>query len=253
MFDMNRSLTLLLLAAALPTYAQTSAAQTSAEQRVRQADRYRSPVADMRLDVRVLAQPRDGGDAKEKHYTVFQQAGNKTLVLMRHPAEQGQKVLMLGDDFWIVLPNSARPMRITPMQKLLGDASVGDVSTLRWSDDYSATELGEEPVDGTPAVRLSLRANRKGVTYQRIELWVGKARSQPLKAELYVQSDKLAKSATFVFDDPAQPTQMTAMILTDALGNGRQTQVFYLNQQARVVPQAWLNPMFLANHASLDE
>jgi hypothetical protein len=30
---------------------------------------------------------------------------------------------MLGDDFWLLLPGSQRALRITPSQKLLGDAS----------------------------------------------------------------------------------------------------------------------------------
>ena len=46
---------------------------------------------------------------------------------MQSPAEKGQKVLMLGDDFWLLMPDSQRPLRITPMQKLLGDASTGDI------------------------------------------------------------------------------------------------------------------------------
>ena len=200
----------------------------------------------------MVAQARDGGEPKEKRYTVFVQSGHKSLVLMQTPAEKGQKVLMLGDDYWIVMPNSVRPMRITPMQKLLGEASAGDISTLRWAEDYSVTEAGEEPVDGTPAVHLTLQANRKGVTYQRIELWVGKAHSQPLKADLYVQSDKLAKSATFVFDDPAKPTRVTEMVLVDALGNNRRTRLLYSEQKPRTIPAAWLNPMFLANNPNLE-
>jgi hypothetical protein len=54
---------------------------------------------------------------------VFVQDQHRSLVLMRSPAEQGQKVLMLGDDFWLLMPGSQRALRITPMQKLLGDAS----------------------------------------------------------------------------------------------------------------------------------
>jgi len=42
-------------------------------------------------------------------------------------------VLMLGDDFWLLMPSSQRPLRITPMQKLLGDASTGDIATLSWA------------------------------------------------------------------------------------------------------------------------
>ena len=131
----------------------------------------------------------DRSPDKERRYTVFVQAGHKSLVLMRSPAEQGQKVLMLGDDFWLLMPGSQRPLRITPSQKLLGDASTGDIATMSWSQDYQGTLAGEErcPVEGAaPAcLHLSLTAARKGVTYQRIELWLvgAKRTAQPAQRD----------------------------------------------------------------------
>ena len=198
---------------------------------------------------------------KERRYTVFTQAQHRSLVLMKSPSEQGQKVLMLGDDFWLLMPGSQRPMRITASQKLLGEASTGDIATMSWSDDYSGTLVGEESckpeaeVDSAtarPCLHLSLTANRKGVTYQRIELWLGKARHEPLKADLYVQSDKLAKQARFIFDKPNAPTLVTEMRLQDQLSNHKETRVQYGARVAKQVPEAWLNPMFLARNPSLE-
>jgi len=174
------------------------------------------------------------------------------LVLMQSPAEKGQKVLMLKDDFWLLMPNSQRPMRITPIQKLLGDASTGDIATMSWADDYSAQMVGEESCGEAACTHLSLSAARKGVTYQRIELWVGKAQREPIKADLYVQSDKLAKSARFVMDKPSAPTAVAEMVLLDRLSNHKETRVRYLARKERTVPEAWLNPMFLARNPSLD-
>jgi len=171
---------------------------------------------------------------------------------MQSPAEKGQKVLMLGDDFWLLMPGSQRPLRITPMQKLLGDASTGDIATMSWADDYSGKVVGEEQCDGAPCLHLSLAATRKGVTYQRIELWLGKTRHEPIKADLFVQSDKLAKQARFVVDKPAAPTTVVEMVLLDQLSNRKETRVRYLARKERTVPEAWLNPMFLARNPALE-
>jgi hypothetical protein len=152
------------------------------------------------------------------------------------------------------MPSSQRPLRITPMQKLLGDASTGDIATMSWAEDYTGSVAGEERC-GEPeqaCVHLSLSATRKGVTYQRIELWLGKARREPIKADLYVQSDKLAKQARFEMDKPAAPTMVTAMILRDQLTNKKETQVRYLARKEHTVPEAWLNPMFLARNPGLE-
>jgi hypothetical protein len=223
---------------------------------LRDADHYRTGQDNLQVDTEVTVLGRDGSPDKERRYTVFAQASHKSLVLMRSPAEQGQKVLMLGDDFWLLMPGSRRPLRITPSQKLLGDASTGDIATMSWSQDYSGTLAGEEScADGKaaqPCLHLSLVAARKGVTYQRIELWIGKAHHEPVRADLYVQSDKLAKQARFVLDKPSAPSSVTEMVLLDRLSNHKETRVRYVSRQGKAVPEAWLNPMFLARNPSLE-
>ena len=218
------------------------------------ADAYRTGADNLQVETQVSVLNRDGSPDKERRYTVFVQAQHKSLVLMRSPAETGQKVLMLGDDFWLLMPGSQRPLRITPSQKLLGDASTGDIATMSWSQDYTGTLVGEEECGEPrqPCLHLSLTAARKGVSYQRIELWIGKARHEPISADLYVQSDKLAKQARFVFDKAQAPTTVTEMVLLDQLSNHKETRVRYVARSPKVVPEAWLNPMFLARNPALD-
>jgi hypothetical protein len=240
--------------AALGAFAAPLAAAQDVPALLKAADKYRVSSENMQVDTVISVFNTDGSPDKERRYTVFAQAKHQSLVLMQSPAEKGQKVLMLGDDFWLLMPSSQRPLRITPMQKLLGDASTGDIATLSWADDYTGIVAGEESC-GEPAQKcthLSLAANRKGVTYQRIELWIGKARNEPIKADLYVQSDKLAKQARFVMDKPSAPTAVTEMHLRDQLTNKKETQVRYVNRKEKTVPEAWLNPMFLARNPALD-
>ena len=219
------------------------------------ADRYRMTDDNLVVETRVTTASPD----KERLYTVYAQSGRRSLVVMRSPAEQGQKVLMLGDDFWLLMPGTQRPMRITPMQKLLGDASTGDIATLRWSQDYAATLVGAEPCaeGAAPSAaatcwHLSLAAQRKGVSYARIELWLGRTHHEPVRADLYVQSDKLAKQARFIADRPERPTRIDVMELSDQLGNGRRTRIEYLSRQVRRVPESWLNPMALVRNPTLE-
>lgn len=238
---------------------------------LKDADRTRMTADNLQVDTLVQTFKADGSPDKERRYTVFAQSDRRSLVLMQSPAEKGQKVLMLGDDFWLLMPSSQRPLRITPMQKLLGDASTGDIATLSWSNDYAGTLVGEGAClpagdsksqektassalsESARCYQISMSAARKGVTYQRIELWVGKTHHEPVRADLYVQSDKLAKQARFVLDKPgSRDAQVTDMLLTDQLGNGKQTRVSYLARQARTVPAEWLNPMFLANNPGLE-
>jgi hypothetical protein len=222
---------------------------------LRTTDKFRMSAENLQVETQINVLNSDGTPDKERRYTVFVQAGRKSLVLMQSPAEKGQKVLMLGDDFWLLMPDSQRPLRITPMQKLLGDASTGDIATMSWADDYAGKLVGEEPCDAIGkqvCLHLSLSATRKGVSYQHIELWIGKLRHEPVRADLYVLSDKLAKQATFVVDKPQAPSTVIEMVLTDQISNHKTTHVRYLNRKAREVPPEWLNPMFLARNPALD-
>lgn len=213
-------------------------------------DHWRLSNDNMQVETEVQVFNKDGSPDKERRYTVFSQTGHRSLVLMRSPAEAGQKVLMLGDDFWLLMPGTQRPLRITPMQKLLGDASTGDIATMSWADDYGGTLAGEERCGAQVCQHLSLQALRKGVSYQRIELWIGKQRHEPVKADLFVQSDKLAKQAEFVLD--SAHTGVAEMVLQDQLSSHKATHVRYVSRQNRTVPEAWLNPMFLARNPGLE-
>jgi hypothetical protein len=222
---------------------------------LKDADRYRMSAENLQVDTQVTVFNTDGSPDKERRYTVFAQSDRKSLVLMQSPVEKGQKVLMLADDFWLLMPNTQRPMRITPMQKLLGDASTGDIATMNWAGDYTGTLVGEVPCapdNKATCLHLSLQASRKGVTYQRIELWIGKTRHEPVRADLFVQSDKLAKQARFVMDKPSNPTTVSEMVLVDQLSNKKETRIKYLARKDRTVPAEWLNPMFLARNPSLE-
>ncbi len=246
-----------LIAAGLSIAALAAQAQDVAAL-LKATDKFRMSADNLQVETLINVVNADGTPDKERRYKVFAQAKRQSLVLMQSPAEAGQKVLMLGDDFWLLMPNSQRPLRITPMQKLLGDASTGDIATMSWADDYNGKLIGEEPCEAANAatkptcLHLSLTALRKGVTYQRIELWMGKTRHEPVHADLYVLSDKLAKQARFVMDKSDAPTMVTEMVLSDLVSNHKTTHVRYLSRKERVVPQEWLNPMFLVRNPSLD-
>ncbi len=244
-----------IVALALTVAAAASALAQDITPLLKDADRFRMSADNLQVETQVTVFNTDGSPDKERRYTVFAQSERKSLVLMQSPIEKGQKVLMLADDFWLLMPNTQRPMRITPMQKLLGDASTGDIATMNWAGDYTGQVTGEEPC--TPdskatCLHLSLQANRKGVTYQRIELWLGKTRHEPVRADLFVQSDKLAKQARFVMDKPANPTMVSEMVLVDQMSNKKETRIKYLKRNERTVSAEWLNPMFLARNATLE-
>lgn len=215
------------------------------------ADAYRLAGESMRIETRVELF-HNGVLQRERRYTVLTRPGRRALVLFLSPQEQGQKVLMLGDEFWIVLPASQRPIRITPLQKLIGDAATGDIATMTWSEDYDGEVIGEELVDGVRCLKLDLRAQRKGVTYPRLMLFIDHGDARPVRADLYVASEKVAKLARFALEKRDGAWSVTAMTLTDMIRTGRETRITYESRQVRETPVEYFNPMFLVRNDVAD-
>jgi hypothetical protein len=178
---------------------------------------------------------------------VFIKPERKSLVLFQNPTEKGQRVLMLNDKFWMLMPKSRRPIRITPLQKLLGEASTGDIATLKWSEDYEA-EI--EKTENNQVV-LWLRAKVKGVTYKNIRLFLQPVSFAPIKAEFYVTSGKFAKSADFILSDIDGQKQVTKMILKDKIKKNRRTEVVYNSRLPHSLDNKFYNPSYLIKNPQI--
>ncbi len=204
------------------------AAANEVEAILKKTDSFRMQDGSAQIDT--LVQTFKGGQPdKEKRYQVLTKAGGKSLVLFRSPGEVGQKVLMVGDDFWMLLPGSARPIRITPLQKLLGDASTGDIATMTWSGDYEGSVVREVEIDGVLCLELALDAKRKSLSYQRIVLHVAKRDHRPR----YVVEQRDGRMA------------VTRMVLIDEVQSNRETVVNILATKPRQLGDELFNPMFM--------
>jgi hypothetical protein len=226
------------LALAFPAQAQ------NVKQLLKEADAFRISSDAIRVETEVKVF-KAGQLDKTRLYNVYVKTGRRSLVVMRSSAERGQKLLMIGDDFWLVLPSSQRPLRITPLQKLLGDASTGDIASLTWAEDYDGTVDGEKTIDGVPCLKLDIAGQRKGVSYPRIVLYLAKNDRHPVFAELYVASDKLAKEAAFELATVDGRKQVSVMRLTDRLQRERVTEVRYLSRLPKALPDEYYNAAFL--------
>ncbi len=200
-----RSLLLLFLLAFLMTCVLVAHAASipapDAETLLKRSDAFRNGWPAYVVDVKITDY--EAGKSDEEHlYEVSQKGTDKTYVEFMSPREKGRHLLMVGDDMWVYLPDTSRPVRITPLERLTGDASNGDVARTNYAVDYSAAYLRTEKVGAVDCFVLELTAKRKGATYQRILYWVRTEDARPVRAEFYLTSGKHIKSASF---DEYQP------------------------------------------------
>ena len=126
--------------------------------------------------------------------------GNKTLLAFTQPASvKGRKMLMDGPTVYLLFPKTRNPIRLSPLQVLLGQSSNGDVARTGFSQEYDPTSLGSATVDGADCwvFDLAAKSGHQSSSYHRVKLWVEKAGLKPLSADFYGSGDTILKHARY--------------------------------------------------------
>lgn len=165
--------------------------------------------------------------------------------------DAGKLMLKNGNDLWFYDPSSKASIRLSPQQRLLGQASNGDVVTVNLAKDYKAELLGEEDLaDGERVMRhaykLGLAAVAPDVTYHRVEMWVDSASSRPIKARFFAESGHLLKTAYYrKFKAELGRERPTEVVIIDGLDPNWVTVMRYSDYAWRDIPDAWLQRDYL--------
>lgn len=144
---------------------------------------------------KVQVDSREKGRTDSMVYDIKARGFNISGINMAPPKSKGQKLLMLDNNMWFHKPGLSKPIPISLRQKLMGQASYGDVASTNYAEDYEATRLPDETVDGIDCYVFDLRARNTRTTYDRIKYWVDKQRLVGVKADYYTLSGKRFKSA----------------------------------------------------------
>jgi len=203
-----------------------------------------------------LTEFRDGKQVDANTLTSYAMAQTdgrfSSLVRFVQPArDAGKLILKNGNDMWFYDPASKASVRLSPQQRLMGQASNGDVATVNLSKDYRASLAGEEEVvDGERrkrrAYKLSLEAAVADVTYPRIDMWVDADTSQPLKARFYAESARLLKTAYYRrFQPQLGANRPTETVIIDGLYPQSVTLMRFSDYVARDIPPSWMQRDFL--------
>lgn len=187
-------------------------------------------------------------------YSRTQKQGGEfaSLVLFVLPArDAGKLMLKNGNDMWFYDPTNKASVRLSPQQRLLGQASNGDVATVNFAKDYKATLVGDEDIqDGERRTRkahkLSLQAITPDVTYASIEMWVDVENNRPLKARFYAESTRLLKTAYYRRYQPQLGAERpTETVIIDGLNPQSVTLMRFSDYKARVIPETWMQRDYL--------
>jgi outer membrane lipoprotein-sorting protein len=233
-----------------------AAAAPSAQAILSASDAIRNPDKPFGLTV-TLVEYRNGRQTDSTTLGVYSKADTnsgqfRSLIRFVAPARDANKLMLKnGNDLWFYDPSSKASIRLSPQQRLLGQAANGDVVTVNLAQDYRAQLAAEENIqDGDRQTRhcykLALAAISPDVTYHRIEMWLDAASNRPVKARFYTESGQLLKSAYYRRYQPQLGVERpTETVIIDGLDPNWVTVMRYTEYAWREVPEAWLQRDYL--------
>lgn len=238
-----------LVGAALLLLAPTAFAQ-SAQDIVAASDRVRNPGQPFRL-TNVVVEYNDGKPVNQTTLIVVSKesvATHQYSSIVRYidpPRDTGKIVLMDGTKMWFFDPASKASVRLSPQQRLLGQASSGDVVTVNLARDYTAKLIAEEKLQDADRKErtcwhLDLTPATDDAVYGRVEYWVEKDTAYPVKGKFYTDSGRLLKLAYYhKMENQLGGVRPTETIIIDAVDSKQVTKMINSDYRFQDVPDSW--------------
>jgi len=233
-----------------------AAGAPTAQEILAASDAIRNPGKPFGLTV-TLVEYRDGKQTDSNTLAVYSKADPnsgqfRSLIRFVAPPRDANKLMLKSaNDLWFFDPASKASIRLSPQQRLLGQAANGDVVTVNLAKDYQAQLVAEEDTqDGERQTRrcykLALAAAASDVTYHHIEMWIAVADNHPVKARFYSESDHLLKTAYYRrYQLQLGIDRPTEMVIIDGLNPQWVTVMRYSDFAWRDISEQWLQRDYL--------
>jgi len=233
-----------------------AAAAATAQEIVAQSDLVRNPEQSFRTETTlteyVAGRPRNQDVLSV--YSKMDPATHQYRNLVQYldpPRDAGKRVLLGGGALWFYDPAAKTSVRISPQQRLVGQAAIGDVLTVNLAIDYSATLLGTETIqDGEHKPRqcwhVDLKAADADATYAHAEYWVEQDTYYPVKARFYSDSGRILKIAYYRdFGQRLGRVRPNEVVIIDAVDTSLATIATFHDSEFRDVPDLWFQRDYL--------
>src|ERR1700730_1642465 len=176
----------------------------------------------------------------------------RNLVQYVEPArDAGKRVLLDGHSLWFYDPNSKVSVRISAQQRLIGQAAIGDILTVKLATDYTASLVGTESIDDAARKprqcwHLDMKEANDLATYSHVEYWVEQGSFYPIKGKFYSYSGRLLKILYFRnFADRLGAIRPTEAVIIDAVDTSLATTATFGESAYQDIPEAWFQRDYL--------
>ncbi|MCK5918836.1 MAG: outer membrane lipoprotein-sorting protein [Cocleimonas sp.] len=250
------ALSIVILLTSLLGSPVVNAEKLTAIQVLEQSDNIRNPGVPFSTQV-TLIEYHKGKEANRsviKVHSKEQKKGGqyRTLVqFLRPKRDTGKLMLRNGNEIWFYDPAAKNSIRMSAQQRLMGQASTGDVMTSNFALDYHAKLMGEAVIKDAarkPHTTYHLRmvAKTNEVAYASADYWVEKGTHHPIKAKFYSKSKRLMKIAYYTnFQHQLGGIRPTQVLIIDGIDTSKVTKLQMSHFKAITIPEAWFQRSYL--------
>lgn len=210
-----------------------------------EVDKHRLGWESVEIEVEIITTaPKDKQTVKR--YLVKVNGKEHSLVKFLNPEEQGQYLLMRKEGLWMYFPNTRRAIRITPLQRLTGNTSNGDIANLPLSGNYTPKIQGQDNLNKVTSWVLELTALSEVATYPKIKMWVRQDDHTPIQAEYYLASGKLMKNVKFTaYEEQEGLLVLKAMQFRVPHKPGEVSEMRFTQIKPKEFPDYWFQKNYL--------
>lgn len=229
-------------------------AAVDAHKILQQADTIRLPQTSFAVDVDLKNYVRNKLTDRTKVTVHSRQDGGQfqDIVYVNEPvADRGKIILRNGNILWLYDPAARASVRISARQRLIGNASNGDVVSSNLVYDYQPElEATEVIADGDrqnrECYKLRLTSRDSATPYGAIDFWVDTATSRPVKGKYYTSSGSLIKVAWHRnFSEQMGVERPTEVVIADGFDPNKVTLMQMSSFRSRDLPAGWFRKEWL--------
>lgn len=142
--------------------------------------------------------------------------GYALIEVLSPKTEQGRRTLIRDKDLWLYLPGSSNVVRIAPLQRVFGSASIADVLNTSYLNGYTVA-ASQQTADGKQ-LDVSLVSNNAKATFAKIELKYDLEHDRPIETRHFTVSGRLLKTIQYKsFIDHQGKAKLEKIAIYDSL------------------------------------
>lgn len=232
----------LMTAATLSIAALTlpSATLAGAKEDIYAMDAYRGyPEGQFAFDAKITAYKNGRATGPAQTASVYYRDEAAILVDFHGPkAFKGRRILTEGKNMWLSMPTSARTIRVSADDRLMGQASNGDILNIPLSR-YSYSYADPEVVKGKTYNRVVAKLKGGSALYSRVDFLLNPKDNKPFRSYHFGRSGKLVKIVEYrKFAKSGGRSRVTQIALIDPVVTSNVTTMDFRKYRKAKLPAA---------------